>query len=473
MNRTRSPPHWTDHHGVPRQRRPTWALLGWPSLLASPTWRINDQSAHPASKSVTAYSTRRIRRDGELVALLEQHEPRSSQALGELLDRGLWSGRCRAWMIEDDDQRPAAAVIAVRPTFDRWYAMVLLLDERAATDVAALVDRSPAWSVNGAAPDIAPLIPLLQRRRFVDVRPWVVTAYPIDVTEVPDDVTRLASGADLDALVELYSTFEFVGGLTAWQLRTMLRHLLDRHYVIVVEWPGDDARFAGAVAITTRTRRLRRARPAHGRAGPPWRGLVLGSRRPRAVDRQRARHRRRCGARGVEPDGPRRPCARRPVRRGRTGAETTVPRPTSPARPLRSLATTAAESPGLVPRTGRHIDARSTGSKLTPDAAERRPEDRRSQAEYLMVQLIEPWPPPPWLLLRNCRAPLPHSLGIRQPVVRTACLGSFRLGIDLSPRAPLIVANTDRGDLRYWPRSVSIGAGIVMLPQDSVVLVAI
>ena len=207
--------------------------------------------------------------------MLEQHEPRSSQALGELLDRGLWSRQCRAWMIEDDEQRPAAAVIAVRPTFDRWYAMVLLLDERAATDAAALVDRSPAWSVNGAAPDIAPLIPLLERRRFVDVRPWVVTAYPIDVTEVPDDVTRLATGADLDALVELYSTFEFVGGLTAWQLRTMLRHLLDRHYVIVVEWPGDDARFAGAVAITTRTRHygvldLLTVVPDHRGAGWSW-----------------------------------------------------------------------------------------------------------------------------------------------------------------------------------------------------------
>ena len=205
--------------------------------------------------------------------------------MGEVLDRGVRSRTCRAWIVEDDERRPTAAVIVVRPTFDRWYAMVLLLDQRAATEVSALVDRSPAWSVNGAAPDIAPLIPLLQRRRFVDVRPWVVTAYPIEVTEVPDDVTRLASRADLDALVELYSTFEFVGGLTTWQLRTMLRHLLDRHYVIVVEWPGDDARFAGAVAITTRTRQygvldLLTVVPDHRGAGWSW-ALVAH----RAVDR--------------------------------------------------------------------------------------------------------------------------------------------------------------------------------------------
>ena len=138
-----------------------------------------------------------------------------------------------------------------------------------------VVDRSPAWSVIGPAPDIAPLIPLLERQRFVDVRPWVVTAYPIVVTEVGDDITRLASSADLDALVELYSTFEFVGGLTAWQLRTMLRHLLDRHYVIVVDWPGDDSRLAGAVAITTRTRHygvldLLTVVPDHRGAGWSW-----------------------------------------------------------------------------------------------------------------------------------------------------------------------------------------------------------
>jgi N-acetylglutamate synthase-like GNAT family acetyltransferase len=223
----------------------------------------------------SAHSIRRVRRDDELVALFERHEPRSSQALGEVLDRGLWSRTCRAWIVEDHDRRPAAAVVAVRPTFDRWYAMVLLVDERAAAAAAALVDRSPAWSVNGAATDIAPLVPLLRRRRFVDVRPWVITTYPNEVTDVPDDTTRLASRADLEALVELYSNFEFVGGLTAWQLRAMLRHVLDRHYIIVIPWPGDDARFAGALAITARTRRygvldLLTVVPDHRGAGWSW-----------------------------------------------------------------------------------------------------------------------------------------------------------------------------------------------------------
>ncbi len=166
--------------------------------------------------------------------------------------------------------------------------------------------------------------------------------------------------ADLDALVELYSTFEFVGGLTAWQLRTMLRHLLDRHYVIVVEWPGDDARFAGAVAITTRTRRygvldLLTVVPDHRGAGWSWAlvahaqsiGNALGIAGVAAL----------AGSNPMDLDAHVR---RRPVRRGRAGAEATVPRPTSPARPLRSLATTATESPGLVPRTGRHIGPRST-----------------------------------------------------------------------------------------------------------------
>ena len=223
----------------------------------------------------TVYSSRRIRRDDELIPLLEGNEPRASQALGEVLDRGLRSRRCRAWIVDDDARRPVAAVVVVRPTFDRWYATVLLVDRRAAATVAAIVDRSPAWSVNGAAPDIASLIPLLRRRRYVDVRPWVVTAYPNDVTEVPDGSTRLANRADLDALVELYSTFEFVGGLTAWQLRAMLRHVLDRHYIIVVERPDDDSGLAGALAVTTRTRRygvldLLTVLPDHRGAGWSW-----------------------------------------------------------------------------------------------------------------------------------------------------------------------------------------------------------
>lgn len=221
------------------------------------------------------YRTRRIRRDDELIPLLEGNEPRASQALGEVLDRGLRSRTCRAWIVDDSERRPVAAVVVVRPTFDRWYATVLLLDRGAAAEVAAIVDRSPAWSVNGAAPDIAPLVPLLQRRHYVDVRPWVVTAYPNEVTDVPDDSTRLASRADLDALVELYSTFEFVGGLTAWQLRAMLRHVLDRHYIIVVERPGHEAGLAGALAVTTRTRRygvldLLTVLPDHRGAGWSW-----------------------------------------------------------------------------------------------------------------------------------------------------------------------------------------------------------
>jgi N-acetylglutamate synthase-like GNAT family acetyltransferase len=223
----------------------------------------------------SAFRTRRVRRDDHIVALLEANEPRASQALGEVLDRGLRSRTCRAWIVEDSQQRPAAVVVLVRPTFDRWYAMALLVDALAATDVAAIVDRSPAWSVNGAAPDIAPLVPLLRRRRAVDVRPWVVTAYPNVITDVEDDTTRLATSADLDALVELYSSYEFVGGLTTWQLRALLRHVLDRHYIIVAEWPGDPTRFAGALAITTRTRRygvldLLTVVPDHRRGGWSW-----------------------------------------------------------------------------------------------------------------------------------------------------------------------------------------------------------
>ena len=276
----------------------------------------------------------------------------------------------------------------------------------------ALVDRSPAWSVNGAAPDIAPLIPLLQRRRFVDVRPWVVTAYPIEVTEVPDDVTRLASRADLDALVELYSTFEFVGGLTAWQLRTMLRHLLDRHYVIVVEWPGDDARFAGAVAITTRTRRygvldLLTVVPDHRGAGWSWAlvahaqsiGNALGIAGIAAL----------AGSNPMDLDAHVR---RRPVRRGRTGADGDG----SAASVACAPSTVVGNRCSREHRSGSanratHRRTHRTGSKVDARTrTERRPRGPPLPTEFLMGQLIEPWPLPLWLLLRNCRSSRFHTL---------------------------------------------------------------
>ena len=96
-------------------------------------------------------------------------------------------------------------------------------------------------------------------------------------------------------------------------------------------WPGDEAGFAGALAVTTRTRRYGVARSAHGGPRPSWRGLVVGARRPRAVDRQRARPRGHRGTGGIEPDGSRRPPGGRPVRRRRARAAATVPRAGSPA----------------------------------------------------------------------------------------------------------------------------------------------
>ena len=221
-----------------------------------------------------------------------------------------------------------------------------------------LVDRSPAWSVIGAAPDIAPLVPLLRRRSFVDVRPWVVTAYPVTVTDVPHDSTRIAVRTDLDALVELYSTFEFVGGLTTWQLRARLRHVLDRHYIIVTEWPGDATRFAGAAAVTTRARRyavldLLTVVPEHRGAGRSW-ALVAHAQ----VDRQRTR-----------PGGRRRPWpGTNPMNlEDHLGDDTYVavrprrtpafPRAGPTAQALRPLAAAEPPSTDLVPRTGRTAGA--------------------------------------------------------------------------------------------------------------------
>jgi hypothetical protein len=224
-----------------------------------------------------ALDVRPVRHASDVVDVLTRYEPRSTQALGEILDRGLPSRTCRAWTVGGSAPagEPAAVVVEARATFDRWHAMVLLLEPSAAAAAAQLVDRGRSWTVHGAATDIGPLVPLLGRRRAVHVRPWVVTSVPNDVTTAPDDGTRIATLADLEALVELYSGFEFAGTLTRWQLRPMLRHVLDHHYILVVDDPRQPGQLCAALAITTRARRygvidLLTVVPDQRRSGWSW-----------------------------------------------------------------------------------------------------------------------------------------------------------------------------------------------------------
>ena len=175
----------------------------------------------------------RIRgRTDDLIEELAPLEPRTSAVINRL-SASRWQ-RLRHRVVTTGDGRTVAVVTYKRLCFDVWTAAVYLADPSAAEVVAGLIDRSPARTVTGAAVDVVPLADHLQRRRGSVLVPRFVAPHPVDGIAGPaDERTRLASPADLDALVELYRRYELVPVPTVWQLRSYLRRTLASETVIV------------------------------------------------------------------------------------------------------------------------------------------------------------------------------------------------------------------------------------------------
>ncbi len=197
------------------------------------------------------FVARRTRDRDALVALLEPAEPRTTHALSDHL---VYAGTRanRTWLITGPHGRAAGAVVLTRLCFDRWGAGVYLAEPEAGPVAAAVVQRSPAWHVAGAAADIRPLLAHLPRAQQVYVLPWGTAESPITLFGAPDPRTRVATMADLEALVELYAAYESFGRLTRWQLRSHVRQLLRHHQVIVFD---DGGGLVAAAVIEGRTRR--------------------------------------------------------------------------------------------------------------------------------------------------------------------------------------------------------------------------
>jgi N-acetylglutamate synthase-like GNAT family acetyltransferase len=194
---------------------------------------------------------RKIRHDaGSVARWLESDEPRTSPLICGLLQYPERRNR-RAWTVLDRSGATAAVLVMVRQCFDYWTAHVYLADPSAAPAVAGLLDRSPAIAVMGAADDVRPLAELVTRAYDVTVSRWAVVPHPVEgILGPPTDRTRVATMADLPALVDLYASYEYVQVPTRWQLRGYLLRLLRRHLVIVCEV---DASIVGATAFDGQT----------------------------------------------------------------------------------------------------------------------------------------------------------------------------------------------------------------------------
>jgi hypothetical protein len=223
----------------------------------------------------------RVWRATALVPQLEGAEPRTSLMISELRRSDHlrpWS--VRAWTVTDTEGRLAAAVVATRQCFDRWGVTIHVADPNAAAIAATIIDRGPAWWVAGSADDVGPITEHLRRRIGVVAAPWLVSPYPSRIAGDPDDRTRLAGIDDRDALVELFSSFEFRPASTKWQARSWARRLSSRSIVLVADDPDHTARdrkpgLAGAIVVTIATRRYAivdrlTVVPAHRERGLAW-----------------------------------------------------------------------------------------------------------------------------------------------------------------------------------------------------------
>lgn len=208
----------------------------------------------------------------ELVQLLTPYEPRTTNALSEVLLHGLDRRHVRASIV-DDGATVLAVVVVTRAALDLWLAWSLLLDDRAAADAAHLVDISPAIALNGVDVDVVPLLPHLTRVDFHRVLPWYVSRHPHDVLIAPSEHARLATLDDLDALVDLYRHYEYGFESTVDQLRATLRDSLRHRSIVVAEIDG---KLAGGIVVTAETTTFQfwdslTVLPEHRRSGLTWR----------------------------------------------------------------------------------------------------------------------------------------------------------------------------------------------------------
>lgn len=231
----------------------------------------------PTRRSGGTYRVRRLRRTRSVVAALEEHEPRTTRMVGDLIALGLRPWKCRAWSVENESRRLVAAVVVVKSCFDRWYGSVFVLDAASGPLVAEIVDRSPAWSVSASAEDIGPVIDHLGRRGATTVVPWLVSVFPNAIAPEPDGRTRLSRKLDTSQLVDLLARYELNPAPTRWQARSWARRLIDRSVVIVAE---DHDTIVGAIVLLLDSDRYLvvdriTVRPSHRGQGLSW---ALGAR---------------------------------------------------------------------------------------------------------------------------------------------------------------------------------------------------
>jgi len=195
----------------------------------------------------------------DLLPLTARFEPASCPVEWPLLERGL--GRdMRGWVVETPAGALAGLVLLERLDVDRWVARPLLADPAAGAVAAARIAQSPAWAVLGTAPHVDPVVEHLDRVSRVQRRPFTAVDDPIRLGP-PDPRSRLASPADLPALVDLYEGYDTELWPTRTRVRRFLADTLESTFVVVA---AEGRSLLGAYLCDARSR-----------ATLLWTGLVV------------------------------------------------------------------------------------------------------------------------------------------------------------------------------------------------------
>lgn len=213
----------------------------------------------------------RCRDATELHARLRHLQPRSAPLLGAALADGLQSRGCKAFLAVAPDGSPAGAVVLRRWRPLAWVAHGLVLGEASVPALGALIDRSPARSLQGFAPDLSALRPHVSRWRDSTTVPAAGAEPGFDWPD-PPTWARPAQPSDQGRITELAWHY----GPHSLRRRRPLAERIRRAIAegaVVVE-AGDPAAVVGYAVLESQTPEYDLW--AHMVVDPRFRGRGLG-----------------------------------------------------------------------------------------------------------------------------------------------------------------------------------------------------
>ena len=173
-----------------------------------------------------------------LVAAAAAQEPGST-----LVAAGLRAslGRRYVLTVEDRPGTVLGAVVLHRVGMAQWDAHPLVVDDRCASQLGGLIDRSPASAVIGIGPHVAPLVDVLDRSTTIGRSAFFGSA---DLNATPpadlDPRSRAATQADVAALAELFAgSYRFTRPPDAASWRRSLRQVVADGFAVVAEVDGE------------------------------------------------------------------------------------------------------------------------------------------------------------------------------------------------------------------------------------------